>query len=183
MNPSGLRLCFLADLNDIHSQKWIRYFCGESHEVHILSTTWWDGDYFGARVHNLGMKSDTQTQVQTRSGLSGLKKRLKRWIFSKPRLRETSLFCLQRRAKERNHVVTYLLARFGIGPHVNDTALPPIGARIVELIRGGEAVEDVCRSRKNAERDMGTPAARVRRSSCGMHRRRLAMPAPLSAAA
>lgn len=53
--------------------------------------------------------------------------------------------------EKRYHVVTGLLARFGIGPHVNDTALPPVGAWIGKLVGGGEGVENMRRSRKDAK--------------------------------
>ena len=50
-----LRLCFIADVNSVHSRRFIRYFPERGHEVLVLSTTGFAGDSFaGARVVNLG---------------------------------------------------------------------------------------------------------------------------------
>ncbi|MFH1144631.1 MAG: glycosyltransferase [Candidatus Eisenbacteria bacterium] len=49
-----MRLCFIADLNSIHSRKFIRFFPPRGHEVLVLSTTRFAGNEFsGARVINL----------------------------------------------------------------------------------------------------------------------------------
>ncbi|MCK4413059.1 MAG: glycosyltransferase [Candidatus Eisenbacteria sp.] len=56
---AGMRLCFVADLNSIHSRKFIGYFPPRGHEVLVISTTPFTGEMFaGARVVSLGTASD-----------------------------------------------------------------------------------------------------------------------------
>jgi glycosyltransferase involved in cell wall biosynthesis len=73
-----MRLCFLADLNSIHSRRFIRYFCRTGHEVRVLSSTWWRGGSFeGVQVVNLR---------RPRASYLGPTRRMRRWL--ERRLRE-----------------------------------------------------------------------------------------------
>lgn len=33
---SAMRLCFIANPNSIHAQRWVRYFAGRGHDVHLI---------------------------------------------------------------------------------------------------------------------------------------------------
>ena len=32
-----MRICYIADAGSIHTQKWVRYFAGRGHELHLIS--------------------------------------------------------------------------------------------------------------------------------------------------
>lgn len=46
-----MKICFLADINSTHTQKWITYFSGKGHDIHVISLN--DGSFKGAKVHSL----------------------------------------------------------------------------------------------------------------------------------
>ncbi|MCK4824433.1 glycosyltransferase, partial [bacterium] len=48
-----MRICFIADANSIHAQRWIEYFCKPENEVFILSTTRNPKPMKGAVVYDL----------------------------------------------------------------------------------------------------------------------------------
>jgi len=37
MDPRKIKICFLADASDIHTQKWVTYFSKRGHNVHLIS--------------------------------------------------------------------------------------------------------------------------------------------------
>ena len=53
-----MRICFLAEANSAHIEKWCRYFLSEGHEVHVISFT--QGEIPGARIHwiDLGLEGE-----------------------------------------------------------------------------------------------------------------------------
>lgn len=62
-----MKLCFIANLNSIHSQKWIGYFCKKGHQVYVLSTADFLGKFENATVYNLSNKI---VEWQTDSGFN-----------------------------------------------------------------------------------------------------------------
>jgi glycosyltransferase involved in cell wall biosynthesis len=44
-----MRLCFIAEANSVHIEKWCRWFLSRGHEVHVISFT--PGDIPGAKIH------------------------------------------------------------------------------------------------------------------------------------
>src|SRR5271170_5271638 len=61
---------------------------------------------------------------------------------------------LKRRTKKADEVVARLLTRLRIRADVNYTTMPPIGARVVELVWWRETVEDMGRAREDTKRDV-----------------------------
>ena len=51
-----MRICFLAEANSAHIEKWCRYFLSEGHEVHVISFT--QGEIPGARIHWIDLGLD-----------------------------------------------------------------------------------------------------------------------------
>ncbi len=77
-----MKLCFVADLNSIHSQRWIRYFCQKGHQVYVLSTTDFVGRFENATVQNF---SNRVIERQTEPGF-GAKENIKKYarrLFNK----------------------------------------------------------------------------------------------------
>jgi glycosyltransferase involved in cell wall biosynthesis len=105
MLDEQLRLCFIADLNDIHAQKWIRYFCHRGQNVHVISTTWWGGSLSGAQVHNLETEP-TGSGGYTRNGPNSFKLRLKASVLSCPQLCPLSLFVANAKGELRKPLNT-----------------------------------------------------------------------------
>ena len=57
-----MRICFVAEANSVHIEKWCRWFLSRGHEVHVISFT--PGDIPGAKIHLMdvglsGEESDT----------------------------------------------------------------------------------------------------------------------------
>jgi glycosyltransferase involved in cell wall biosynthesis len=42
-----MRICYVADASNIHTQRWVKYFADKGHEVHLISTTPFEGDNIG----------------------------------------------------------------------------------------------------------------------------------------
>jgi glycosyltransferase involved in cell wall biosynthesis len=74
-----MRLCFVADLNSIHSQKFIRFFPPRGHEVLVISTTHFPSDGFrGARVASLGAGPGRGNRGSLGGTTRGIARRLER---------------------------------------------------------------------------------------------------------
>jgi hypothetical protein len=71
-----------------------------------------------------------------------------------PRRNPPGSLLLKRGDEELRHVEARLLASFGVWSHMNDSALPPIGAGIGELVSPGEAVENMRRTGEDSQRHM-----------------------------
>lgn len=50
-----MKICFLSDINSVHTQKWIDYFSDKGHEVYVISLT--DGKYGSAEVYSMSVDS------------------------------------------------------------------------------------------------------------------------------
>ncbi|NLK95029.1 MAG: glycosyltransferase [Clostridiales bacterium] len=62
-----MKICFLSDINSVHTQKWIDYFSSKGHEIHVISLR--DGEYGTAVVHSMNVdsavaKSSTVSKLQ-----------------------------------------------------------------------------------------------------------------------
>lgn len=80
-----MRLCFIADLNSIHSRRFIGFFAQRDHDVLVLSTTHFPhGKFLGAEVVNLpGARSDGDNHYsEMKGGLQGLKAIIDRFARS-----------------------------------------------------------------------------------------------------
>ncbi len=51
-----MRICFLAEANSAHIEKWCRYFLEQGHEVHVISFT--KGEIPGAEIHWIDLGLD-----------------------------------------------------------------------------------------------------------------------------
>jgi L-malate glycosyltransferase len=105
MVDEQLRVCFIADLNDIHAQKWIRYFCHRGQDVHVISTTWWEGSLFGTQVHNL-VPAPTGSEGYAWNRSNSFNLRLKAYVLSCPQLRPLNLFVANAKGEVRKPLNT-----------------------------------------------------------------------------
>lgn len=59
-----MRICFIADVNDIHTRRWVEYFCNNpEYEVYVLSTTPCSEAIGGAQLFSIYGKDRTQGSV------------------------------------------------------------------------------------------------------------------------
>jgi len=42
-----MRICYIADASNIHTQRWVKYFADKGHEVHLISPTPFEGNNIG----------------------------------------------------------------------------------------------------------------------------------------
>ncbi len=69
-----MRICFVADMNSIHSRKFISYFPAHGHEVQVISTTPFRGDAYGGA-------EDSGTRGTLAEGAGGQEPRLQGEFF------------------------------------------------------------------------------------------------------
>jgi glycosyltransferase involved in cell wall biosynthesis len=48
-----MRICYLADINSVHTKKWCNFFKAKGYEIHVISLT--DGTIEGVKVHSLNL--------------------------------------------------------------------------------------------------------------------------------
>lgn len=48
-----MRICYLADINSVHTKKWCNFFKAKGYDIHVISLT--DGTIEGVRVHSLNL--------------------------------------------------------------------------------------------------------------------------------
>ena len=48
-----MRICYLANAESIHIQRWVNYLAGKGHEVHVLSPNPGEGYIQGVQIHQL----------------------------------------------------------------------------------------------------------------------------------
>jgi len=48
-----LRICYIADAGSIHTQRWVNYFAGKGHQVHIITSRLGEGYSEGVQLHLL----------------------------------------------------------------------------------------------------------------------------------
>ena len=46
-----MRICYLSDINSVHTHKWIKFFKEQSYDIHVISLS--SGEYEGVTVHSL----------------------------------------------------------------------------------------------------------------------------------
>ena len=56
MKYKRLKLCFIADPNSIHTEKWLRYFVAQMHEVHLIPIRNYNKKIPGVIYHSLEIK-------------------------------------------------------------------------------------------------------------------------------
>ncbi len=50
---TDMKLCYIADAESIHTQRWVNYFAHRGHEVHLISFKLWEGYPKSVRFHKL----------------------------------------------------------------------------------------------------------------------------------
>lgn len=65
MEHKRLKICYIADANSIHTERWLRYFVSQGHKVHLIPV----GDYNNERIpgviyHNLEIKFKVIPKIQ-----------------------------------------------------------------------------------------------------------------------
>ena len=48
-----MKICFMADAISEHTQKWVNYFVGKGHEVHLISSRLGEGYIEGVHLYHL----------------------------------------------------------------------------------------------------------------------------------
>ena len=81
-----MKLCFIADLNSIHSQKWIGYFCEKGHQVYVLSTSDFWGEFKNAIVYNLSGNIGSEQSSLNSDKTGNFKKHLIKLLGEHPDL-------------------------------------------------------------------------------------------------
>ena len=66
-----MKICYLADINSVHTQKWIKFFKEKEYEIHVISLQ--DGEYEGVKVHSLKVEESVMKGTNNRSKLKYLK--------------------------------------------------------------------------------------------------------------
>jgi glycosyltransferase involved in cell wall biosynthesis len=72
-----LRLCFIADATSIHTKRWVNYFAGRGHEVHLISSRFTEGyEGFDSRIQMHQLVSFFPKLWRVSGYLSGIA-----WLF------------------------------------------------------------------------------------------------------
>ena len=66
-----MKICYLADINSVHTQKWIKFFKEKEYEIHVISLQ--DGEYEGVIVHSLNVDESVMKGTNNRGKLRYLK--------------------------------------------------------------------------------------------------------------
>lgn len=67
-----LRICYLSDINSVHTHKWIKFFKEQSYDIHVISLS--PGEYEGVTVHSLEVNESLVRQKADSGKLEYLKK-------------------------------------------------------------------------------------------------------------
>lgn len=70
-----MKICYLSDINSVHTHKWIKYFKEKSYDVHVISLS--NGEYEGVTVHSLEV-DETLVKQKSDAGKLGYLKKIKR---------------------------------------------------------------------------------------------------------
>ncbi len=62
-----MKICFIADAIDIHTQKWVNYFARKGHEVHLISASPGEGYIYGVQLYQLTVPLPQNFWVALRS--------------------------------------------------------------------------------------------------------------------
>jgi len=62
-----MRICYLADADSIHTQRWVNYFAGKGHEIHLISHRLGEGYAQGIQLHQLTVPLPQKAWVALRS--------------------------------------------------------------------------------------------------------------------
>lgn len=67
-----MKICYLSDINSVHTRKWIKFFKEQSYDIHVISLS--SGEYEGVTVHSLEIDESLVKQKADSSKLEYLKK-------------------------------------------------------------------------------------------------------------
>lgn len=67
-----LRICYLSDINSVHTRKWIKFFKELSYDIHVISLS--SGEYEGVTVHSLEVNQNIVRQKADSGKIEYLKK-------------------------------------------------------------------------------------------------------------
>ncbi|EKQ55555.1 MAG: glycosyltransferase [Clostridium sp. Maddingley MBC34-26] len=67
-----VKICYLADINSVHTHKWINFFKKQSYDIHVISLS--DGEYEGVTVHSLDIDESLVKQKSDTGKFGYLKK-------------------------------------------------------------------------------------------------------------
>ena len=67
-----MKICYLADINSVHTHKWLNYFVHKGYDIHVISLG--KGEYEGVTVHSLDVQDNVMKKTSDKSKLEYLKK-------------------------------------------------------------------------------------------------------------
>lgn len=67
-----MKICYLSDINSVHTHKWIKYFKNKSYDIHVISLS--SGEYEGVTVHSLEIDESLVKQKADLGKLEYIKK-------------------------------------------------------------------------------------------------------------
>ena len=67
-----MKICYLSDINSVHTHKWIKYFKNKSYDIHVISLS--AGEYEGVTVHSLEIDESLVKQKADLGKLEYIKK-------------------------------------------------------------------------------------------------------------
>ena len=67
-----MKICYLSDINSVHTHKWIKFFKEQSYDIHVISLS--AGEYEGVTVHSLEIDESLVKQKADSGKLEYLKK-------------------------------------------------------------------------------------------------------------
>lgn len=67
-----MKICYLSDINSVHTHKWINFFKSKSYDIHVISLS--PGEYEGVTVHSLEVNENLVRQKVESGKIEYLKK-------------------------------------------------------------------------------------------------------------
>lgn len=67
-----MKICYLADINSVHTHKWLNYFTHKGYDIHVISLG--KGEYEGVTVHSLDVQDSIMKKTSDKSKLEYFKK-------------------------------------------------------------------------------------------------------------
>lgn len=78
LEDKKLKICYIADPNSIHTERWLRYFVNRGHEIHLIPLTDFNKKISGIIYHNLKIKFKAIPKLRTMEKVIRLKQLIKR---------------------------------------------------------------------------------------------------------
>lgn len=67
-----MKICYLSDINSVHTHKWIKFFKDKEYDIHVISLS--SGEYEGVTVHSLEVNQNVARHKADSGKIEYLKK-------------------------------------------------------------------------------------------------------------